>query len=103
MDTAHKSVEKFMAVSKRLYQDSQQENRFSSFEEKELCRAIKKLFEGAQQGQAGSFDGAVEKIMMKSISSRESDDLLDCCARGNANRNKQRILCRPVLSKAETG
>ena len=28
MDTAHKSVEKFMAVSKRLYQDSQQENRF---------------------------------------------------------------------------
>jgi hypothetical protein len=48
MSTAHKSVELFLAQSKRLYQDSVKLNHFDSYQEKELCRATKKMIEGCQ-------------------------------------------------------
>jgi hypothetical protein len=76
MSTAIRSTERFLAQSKRLVQDSPQA--FSLHEEKELCKATKKMIEGAQQFQASQLDKAVERIMIKAITSRECHKFMDC-------------------------
>ena len=57
--TAHKSVEKFLAQSKRLYQESMQT--ITHHEEKELCKATCKMVEEAQQSDADMLERIVEK------------------------------------------
>ena len=57
--TAHKSVEKFLAQSKRLYQESKQT--ITHHEEKELCKATCKMVEEAQQSDADMLERIVEK------------------------------------------
>ncbi len=53
-----------MAQSKRLYNDGLQSHVPSIHEEKEAARAIKRMFEDAQQPRTDLLDRAVERIML---------------------------------------
>jgi len=73
---AHKSVEKFLAQSKRLYQESKET--ITHHEEKELCKATRKMVEEAQQSNADMLERAVEKIMVKTLGSKETRTFMEC-------------------------
>ena len=70
LHSAHGSLERFLLIGKKLHKENR--SPLSPYEEKELCKATRKMIERAQRNPDSLLDRAIERIMLKGFQSNEA-------------------------------